>query len=94
MLYNANVALLLSTISKSYAKMGNQDTAGRLKATHELNKSGPITARLLSAFSSNDKSSGKVYTFVCLFVLYACVCMLKNNPLLDMTICMKKALKY
>ena len=32
--------------------------------------------------------------YICLFVLYACVCMLKNNPLLDMTICMKKALTY
>ncbi len=30
LLNSANVALLLSTISNSYAKMGNQDTADRL----------------------------------------------------------------
>ncbi len=29
-LNSANVSLLLSTISDSYAKMGNQDTAGRI----------------------------------------------------------------
>ena len=43
LLNSANVALLLNTISDSYAKMGNQDASGQLmKLIYEMENIKPI----------------------------------------------------